>query len=127
VGVIDVYFSGVNYLSKVVVNDYISSTNTFNFSGPTNTTITITNLNASFDDPISIVSWGRNFGLSANPTKKRMVQLMNHTACILEYDTDGTGTLTLSNATLNNIGISSFDYLTTSETKVATLYLTYRV
>lgn len=52
---------------------------------------------------------------------------MNHTACVLEYDTAGTGTLTLSNATLNNIGISSFDYLTTSETKVATLYLTYRV
>jgi hypothetical protein len=127
VGTIDVYFSGTTYLSKVVVNNYISSTATFTFSGPTNTSITITNLNANFNDPISIVSWGLNFGTSATPTKRRMVQLMNHTACVIEYDSAGSGTLTLSNATLNNLGIASFDYLTTSETKVATLYLTYQI
>jgi hypothetical protein len=51
---------------------------------------------------------------------------MNHTACVIEYDSAGSGTLTLSNATLNNLGIASFDYLTTSETKVATIYLTYQ-
>jgi hypothetical protein len=56
-----------------------------------------------------------------------MLQLKNHTACVIEYDSAGSGTLTLSNATLNNLGIASFDYLTTSETKVATLYLTYQI
>ena len=74
-----------------------------------------------------MICWGRDFSTSATPTKKRMVQLMNNTACILEYDTSGTGTLSLINATLNNLGIANFDYLTTGETLVAKIFLTYKV
>ena len=43
-GIIDVYYKGARYLSKVVVNNSLSTTETFTYKGPINTTIKITDL-----------------------------------------------------------------------------------
>jgi hypothetical protein len=127
VGQIDVYYTGVNFLSKVVVNNYISSTPEFIYTTAKNTKITINNLNPNFNDPISIISWGRNFTINSNPTAKRAVGLFNQTACRIDYDSANDGLLTFTNATLSNLGVPGFDFLPPTETKVATIYLTYKV
>ncbi len=124
VGQIDVYYSGVTYLSKVIVNSYISGTNIFNFAGPNNSTITITNLNPAFSYPVSVISWGRNFYDTATPTTSRAVGLFNQTACRLDYDYS-SATLVFTNATPTNLGCPATNYLPGTETLVARIYLTY--
>jgi len=126
-GVIDVYFQGSTYLSKVVVNSLVSNTGTFTFATSPNTTITITDLSTSFIHPYSIVSWGRDFTSSSNPTKARMVGLFNQSACRVDYDTAGSGTLTFTNTTTTNLGCASIANLPAgpTETRVATIYLAY--
>ncbi len=125
IGTIDVYFKGANYLNKVIVNNAISKKETFTFSGPTNTTITITDLIPNFKYPISVVSWGRDFTSSSDPTKSRYVGLFNQTACRLDYNTLGSGTLTLTNATTTNLGVASTSKLPSEETLVARIFLIY--
>jgi|688.fasta_scaffold172234_2 hypothetical protein len=128
IGKIDVYYTGASYLSKVVVNDAISKKNIHTYSSGSsknlNTTIKISGLSSSFTYPVSVISWGRNFSSSSNPTESRAVQLFNNTACRLEYDTSGTGMLTIKNATMTNLGCDSFAKLPANkETLVATIYL----
>ena len=109
------------------VNNYISSTSEYIFSGPTNTTITITDLNPIFNYPISVASWGRNFISSANPSKYRYVGLFNQTSCRLDYDED-LGTLVFTNATPTNLGCPATNYLpSNTETLVAKILLTYKL
>ena len=126
VGQIDVYFQGATYLSKVIVNSYISNTSSFTFSGPTNYDISINDLNTNFDFPISMISWGRNFISNSNPTNYRGVNLFNNTSLRVDYDT-GAGTLNLTNATPSNLGSANQTNLPSSETLVASVYLTYKV
>ena len=124
-GSIEVYFQGSSYLSKVIVSSNIATTGTFTFAGPTNTTITITGLATSFTYPYSVVSWGRDFTSSSNPTKSRIVGLFNQTACRLDYDTTGSGTLTFTNATTTNLGCAAVTNLPAgpTETLVARVYM----
>jgi hypothetical protein len=126
-GTIDVYFQGSTYLSKVVVNSAVSTTGTFTFAGPTNTTITITNIATGFSYPISAVCWGRDFTSSSNPTQSRYVGLFNQTACRLDYNTSGSGTITFTNASTTNLGVAATTNLPAAptETLVARIFLTY--
>ena len=57
----------------------------------------------------------------------RAVGLFNQTACRIDYDTENNGLLTFTNATLSNLGVPGFDFLPETETKIATIYLTYKV
>jgi hypothetical protein len=82
----------VTYLSKVIVNSYISNTSVYSYTGPTNTTITTDNLNAIFDFPRSVTSSGRKLYTSSDPTKYSniLVYLIKHhvdliTILIQEY------------------------------------------
>jgi hypothetical protein len=74
-----------------------------------------------------MISWGRNFNTSSNPTKRRGVNLFNQTACRIDYDEADGGTLTFTNANLINLGIASYEFLPQQETRVATIFLTYKI
>ena len=124
-GTIDVYFKGARYLSKVIVNNSISSKETFTFSGPINTSIKITNLIPEFNEPVSVVSWGRDFTKSSNPTQSRFGGLFNQTACRVDYNSEDNS-LIFTNATTTNLGVPSTSKLPAStETLVARIYLIY--
>ena len=113
-------------MSKVVVNGYISNTPEYLFSGPSNSTITITDLNPIFTFPISVASWGKNFLYSSTPTQYRYVGLFNQTSCRLDYDDDAR-ILTFINATPTNLGCPATNNLPEEETLVAKILLTYKL
>ena len=72
-----------------------------------------------------MISYG--FDFSVNPAiSKRGVSLFNQTACRFDFNFVDR-VITFSNATPSNLGSPSQDALTTSETIVATIYLTYTV
>ena len=72
-----------------------------------------------------MISWGRDFRTSPNPTSSRAVGLFNQTACRIDYDY-AAGTINFINATPTNLGCPATNNLSSSETLVARIYLTYK-
>ena len=126
-GTIDVFFTGVNFLSKVVVSPNISTISTFSYSGPTNQQISISNLSPTFTFPTSILSWGKNYLVSSTPTSSRCVGLFNQSSCRFDYDTIDNGKITFSNANTTNLGCVGTASLPSTETLVATIHITFPI
>jgi hypothetical protein len=124
VGVIDVYFTGVLYLSKVVVNSYISSTSTHYFNGPENNIILINNLSPFFNFPVSVSSMGRNFFSTSDPSVYRYVNLFNNNSCRFDIDFQQL-TMTFSNATPTSLGCPATNNLPNTETLVAKIFISF--
>lgn len=123
VGVIDVYYTGNSYLSKVVVSPNISSADSVTYTNSPNTTIVISNLQPNFSFPISAVSWGKDFSES-NPGKFRMNSLFNQTSCRIDFDITAN-VLSFTNATTTNLGCLSTMNMPLTETLVAKLFICY--
>ena len=111
---IDVYFTNINYLSKVVVTNNISEQTTYLFPNSPNTTIQI-NVLPSFNYPSSIISWGHNFFDGGATKLHRMVGLFNQSACRIDFD-ETNRLLTFTNASLTNLGVCSTTGLPATET-----------
>ena len=123
VGIIDVYFTGNSYLSKVVVTPNVSDVQTIIYPDSPNTTITITDLQPNFSFPVSVVSWGKDFS-GLNPSKYRMVSLFNQTSCRIDFDII-QNTLVFTNATTTNLGCLSIMNMPTTEILAAKLFVCY--
>ena len=121
IGYIKVYFSGNNFLSKIVISDNLSKNIEQTFTSPNNTLI-VRDIVDSFTFPSSIVVWGKDF--SSPNSKYRFVQLLNHCSCRLDYDTDNK-LLMFTNASLLNLGVASTLCLTPQETHVSTIIITF--
>ena len=119
---IKVYFSGNNFLNKIVVSGNLSKNVEQTFTSPNNTLI-IRDIVDSFTFPSSIVVWGKDFS-SSNSSKYRFVQLLNHSSCRLDYDADNK-LLMFTNASLLNLGVASTLCLSTQETHVSTIIITF--
>jgi hypothetical protein len=119
---IKVYFSGNNFLNKIVVTDNLSKNTEQTFTYPNNTLI-IRDIVDSFQFPSSVVVWGKDFS-STNSSKYRFVQLMNHSSCRLDYDADNK-LLIFTNASPLNLGVASTLCLTPKETHVSTIIITF--
>jgi len=100
-GEINVFWNGTT-ISSVEVNNVISSTSS-QTSGMTANQITISNLNANFQYPSSIASWGLN--CTASPPTWRYTALFNNSSIILTY-TPSAGTIVITSASLtSNLGV----------------------
>jgi hypothetical protein len=122
VAYIKVYFTGTNYLNKIIVSDNLSKNIEQTFTSPNNTLI-IRDIVENFNFPSSIVVWGKDFS-SQNSNKYRFVQLFNHSSCRLDYDAREK-IMVFTNASLLNLGVTSTLSLPTSETHVSTIIITF--
>ena len=122
VAYVKVYFTGTNFLNKIVVSDNLSKNIEQTFTSPNNTLV-IRDIVANFNFPSSIVVWGKDFS-SPSSSKYRFIQLFNHSSCRLDYDVNEK-VLIFTNASLLNLGVPSTLSLPTVETHVSTIIITF--